>query len=125
MKWKFFFTVREKNYMVPSRDETFQLSVAYLADVFEANNKLSLKLQGRNTSIIAHYGAITAWRKFSFFSTDVMLKTFCHSLISANSQLKRNILIISTCLKGTKFSSGSQPHYFSDATLDDPVWKLV
>jgi hypothetical protein len=35
-------------------DETFQFLLAYLLDVFEAINKLDLKLQGRNANIIAH-----------------------------------------------------------------------
>ncbi|KAF2349253.1 Tubulin/FtsZ GTPase domain [Trinorchestia longiramus] len=36
------------------REEDFQLSLAYLVDFFEAINNLNLKLQGRNTNIIAH-----------------------------------------------------------------------
>jgi hypothetical protein len=32
----------------------FQLSLAYMADIFEALNTLKLKLQGTKTTIIAH-----------------------------------------------------------------------
>jgi hypothetical protein len=81
MKWKFFLTIREKNYMVLFTDETFQLSLAYLVDVFEANNNLSLKLQGRNINIIATtMPSELSWRKFSSGSTNFMLVTFRCSL---------------------------------------------
>jgi hypothetical protein len=36
----------------------FQLSLAYLVDVFEAVNNLNSEMQGRNANIIAHYEAI-------------------------------------------------------------------
>jgi hypothetical protein len=40
----------------------FQLSLAYLADIFEALNTLNLKLQGTNATIIVHYDIIQAFR---------------------------------------------------------------
>ncbi|KAF2347668.1 hypothetical protein FHG87_021576 [Trinorchestia longiramus] len=40
------------------REEDFQLSLAYHVDFFEAINNLNLKLQGRNTNIIAHSDVI-------------------------------------------------------------------
>ncbi|XP_063872067.1 LOW QUALITY PROTEIN: protein FAM200C-like [Scylla paramamosain] len=45
------------------REEDFQLSLAYLVDFFEAINNLNLKLQGRNTNIIAHSDVIRAFTK--------------------------------------------------------------
>ncbi|CAM4564164.1 unnamed protein product [Caretta caretta] len=43
-------------------DQTFQLSLAYLVDIFESLNNLNLKLQGNNTAnIIAHHDAIKAF----------------------------------------------------------------
>ncbi|KAF2346202.1 protein of unknown function DUF4371 [Trinorchestia longiramus] len=45
------------------REEDFQLSLAYLVDYFEAINNLNLKLQGRNTNIIAHSDVIRAFTK--------------------------------------------------------------
>jgi hypothetical protein len=42
-------------------DETFQLSLANLVDVFEAISNINMKLQGRNASIIAHCNAIRAF----------------------------------------------------------------
>uniref|UniRef100_K7GAS4 HAT C-terminal dimerisation domain-containing protein n=1 Tax=Pelodiscus sinensis TaxID=13735 RepID=K7GAS4_PELSI len=43
-------------------DQTFQLSLTYLMDIFESLNNLSLKLQGNNTTnIIAHHDAIKAF----------------------------------------------------------------
>ena len=41
--------------------EEFELSLAYLVDIFEALNKLNRKLQGRNSNIICHYDAIRAF----------------------------------------------------------------
>nr|CAI5821899.1 unnamed protein product [Callosobruchus analis] len=38
--------------------EKFQLSLAYLADIFEFLNNLNLKLQGKNTTILASYDNI-------------------------------------------------------------------
>ncbi|KRX11321.1 Uncharacterized protein T07_15217, partial [Trichinella nelsoni] len=37
------------------KSEHFQLSLAYLADIFEALNSLNLKLQGANANVMAHY----------------------------------------------------------------------
>ncbi|KAF2348029.1 protein of unknown function DUF4371 [Trinorchestia longiramus] len=42
------------------REKDFQHSLAYLVDFFEAINNLNLKLQGRNTNIIAHSDVIRA-----------------------------------------------------------------
>nr|CAI5825184.1 unnamed protein product [Callosobruchus analis] len=39
-------------------DEKFQLSLVHLADIFEFLNKVKLKLQGRNTTILVIYGHI-------------------------------------------------------------------
>ncbi|KAF2349537.1 protein of unknown function DUF4371 [Trinorchestia longiramus] len=43
------------------REEDFQLSLAYLVEFFETINNLNLKLQGRNTNIIAHSDVIRAF----------------------------------------------------------------
>ncbi|KRY25200.1 Protein ZBED8 [Trichinella spiralis] len=40
------------------KSEHFQLSLAYLADIFEALNSLNLKLQGANANIMAHYDIV-------------------------------------------------------------------
>jgi hypothetical protein len=36
----------------------FQFSLAYLADLFEALNKLNLKLHEGSTTILSHYDAL-------------------------------------------------------------------
>jgi hypothetical protein len=43
------------------KNDSFQLSLAYLAFIFEALNTLNLKLQGTNTTVIAHYDIIQAF----------------------------------------------------------------
>ncbi|XP_042204397.1 protein FAM200B-like [Homarus americanus] len=42
-------------------EEKFQLSLTYLVGIFEAFNNLNLKLQERNSNIIAHYDVIKAF----------------------------------------------------------------
>ena len=41
--------------------EEFELSLAYLVDIFQALNKLNRQLQGRNINIICHYDAIRSF----------------------------------------------------------------
>ena len=41
--------------------EEFEISLAYLVDIFESLNKLNQQLQGRNSNIICHYDAIRAF----------------------------------------------------------------
>ncbi|KRY23998.1 Zinc finger BED domain-containing protein 5 [Trichinella patagoniensis] len=41
--------------------EHFQLSLAYLADIFEALNSLNLKLQGANANVMAHYDIVQSF----------------------------------------------------------------
>ena len=43
------------------RSERFQLSLAYLVDIFEAINALNLQLQGRNINIIKQYDTVRAF----------------------------------------------------------------
>ncbi|KAF2358342.1 protein of unknown function DUF4371 [Trinorchestia longiramus] len=52
------------------REEGFQLSLAYLVDFFEAINNLNLKLQGRNTNIIAHSDVIRVFTKKIIFGNE-------------------------------------------------------
>nr|CAI5853586.1 unnamed protein product [Callosobruchus analis] len=40
------------------QDEKFQLSLAYLAGIFKFLNNLNLKLQGRNTTVLANFNHI-------------------------------------------------------------------
>ncbi|KAF2366533.1 hypothetical protein FHG87_002714 [Trinorchestia longiramus] len=75
------------------REEDFQLSLAYLVDFFEAINNLKLKLQGRNTDIIAHSDVIRAFtEKIHLWKRKVQVGNF--SLFSHLNELlseKRNI----------------------------------
>ncbi|XP_003369910.1 zinc finger protein [Trichinella spiralis] len=43
------------------KSEHFQLSLAYLADIFEALNSLNLKLQGANANVMAHYDIVQSF----------------------------------------------------------------
>ncbi|XP_003367743.1 putative general transcription factor II-I repeat domain-containing protein 2 [Trichinella spiralis] len=43
------------------KSEHFQLSLAYLADIFEALNLLDLKLQGANANVMAHYDIVQSF----------------------------------------------------------------
>ncbi|KRZ61787.1 Protein ZBED8, partial [Trichinella nativa] len=43
------------------KSEYFQLSLAYLADIFEALNSLNLKLQGANANVMAHYDIVQSF----------------------------------------------------------------
>ncbi|KAL1229373.1 Uncharacterized protein TSPI_04608 [Trichinella spiralis] len=43
------------------KSEHFQLSLAYLADTFEALNLLDLKLQGANANVMAHYDIVQSF----------------------------------------------------------------
>jgi len=40
------------------RSERFQLSLAYLVDIFEVINALNLQLQGRNINIVKQYDTV-------------------------------------------------------------------
>ncbi|KRZ88533.1 Zinc finger BED domain-containing protein 5 [Trichinella sp. T8] len=54
------------------KSEHFQLSLAYLADVFEALNSLNLKLQGANANDMAHYDIVQSFiAKISFWLKQV------------------------------------------------------
>ncbi|XP_003367815.1 zinc finger protein [Trichinella spiralis] len=56
------------------KSEHFQLSLAYLADIFEALNSLNLKLQGANANVMAHYDIVQGFIAKIFFM--LMSKTF-------------------------------------------------
>jgi hypothetical protein len=43
------------------KNDSFQLSLAYLAHIFEAFNTLNLKRQGTDTTSIVHYDIIQAF----------------------------------------------------------------
>ncbi|XP_003368170.1 zinc finger protein, partial [Trichinella spiralis] len=43
------------------KSEHFQLSLAYVADIFEALNSLNLKLQGANANVMAHYDIVQSF----------------------------------------------------------------
>ncbi|KRY92399.1 Zinc finger BED domain-containing protein 5 [Trichinella pseudospiralis] len=43
------------------KSEHFQLSLAYLADIFEALNSLNLKLQRANANVMAHYDIVQSF----------------------------------------------------------------
>ncbi|KRX34618.1 SCAN domain-containing protein 3 [Trichinella murrelli] len=43
------------------KSEHFQLSLAYLADIFEALNSLNLKLQGANANVMDHYDIVQSF----------------------------------------------------------------
>ena len=53
-----FLDSRNKDLCNRFRSERFQLSLAYLVDIFEAINALNLQLQGRNINIIKQYDTV-------------------------------------------------------------------
>ncbi|KAG6937314.1 zinc finger BED-type containing 9 [Chelydra serpentina] len=116
-------------------DQTFQLSLAYLVDIFESLNNLNLKLQGNNAAnIIAQHNAIKAftekiklWKNqnqalmpnFSFFPTFSSLaenegfQEFC------KENAKNKIVFHLDCLADEFI------RYFPDNFSGNPVHKLA
>ncbi|XP_068207585.1 protein FAM200B-like [Palaemon carinicauda] len=56
-----FLEIEQNEYLTTFNSEEVGLSLAYLADIFEALNVLNRQLQGKNTTMIAHSDAIRAF----------------------------------------------------------------
>ncbi|XP_003376634.1 zinc finger protein [Trichinella spiralis] len=110
------------------KSEHFQLSLAYLADIFEALNLLDLKLQGANANVMAHYdivqsfiAKISLWLKqvergnLTWFSR--LNELFSDKCISEN--LKRKIKGHLRSLQDEFF------YYFPDVEPENLIYKLV
>ncbi|KRZ61862.1 Zinc finger BED domain-containing protein 5 [Trichinella nativa] len=110
------------------KSEYFQLSLAYLADIFEALNSLNLKLQGANANIMAHYdivqsfiAKISLWLKqvergnLTWIST--LNELFSDKCISED--LKSKIKEHLRSLQDELF------HYFPDVEPENLIYKLV
>ncbi|KRZ88554.1 Zinc finger BED domain-containing protein 5 [Trichinella sp. T8] len=110
------------------KSEHFQLSLAYLADIFEALNSLNLKLQGANANVMAHYdivqsfiAKISLWLKqvergnLTWFSR--LNELFSDKCISED--LKRKIKGHLRSLQDEFF------HYFPDVEPENLIYKLV
>ena len=52
---------RKEDLLMTFTSEGFQLTLAYLADIFESLNHLNLLLQGKNTNPLNNYDAIRAF----------------------------------------------------------------
>nr|CAI5833424.1 unnamed protein product [Callosobruchus analis] len=70
-------------------NEKFQLSLAYLADIFEFLNNLNPELQGRNTTILANYEHIQGFL--------AKLQLWSSRASSANTA---SFTLLDECLKG-------------------------
>ncbi|XP_003369971.1 zinc finger protein [Trichinella spiralis] len=110
------------------KSEHFQLSLAYLADIFEALNLLDLKLQGANANVMAHYdivqsfiAKISLWLKqvergnLTWFSR--LNELFSDKCISED--LKRKIKGHLKSLQDEFF------YYFPDVEPENLIYKLV
>ncbi|KRZ92366.1 SCAN domain-containing protein 3 [Trichinella sp. T8] len=110
------------------KSEHFQLSLAYLADIFEALNSLNLKLQGANANVMAHYdivqsfiAKISLWLKqvergnLTWFSR--LNELFSDKCISED--LKSKIKGHFRSLQDEFF------HYFPDVEPENLIYKLV
>nr|CAI5837501.1 unnamed protein product [Callosobruchus analis] len=81
-------------------DEKFQLSLAYVAGIFQFLNNLKLKLQARNTTILANYGHTQGFlAKLKLWSSRVSstnMASFTHLdecfMGATNNVLKEDIL---------------------------------
>ncbi|KAF2368590.1 protein of unknown function DUF4371 [Trinorchestia longiramus] len=112
------------------REEDFQHSLAYLVDFFEAINNLNLKLQGRNTNIIAHSDVIRAFtEKIHLWKRKVEVGNFS-SFSHPNELLseKRNIEqydVTKEVLSHLHSLAEEFMHYFPDVSLENSLWTLV
>ncbi|KRX26755.1 Zinc finger BED domain-containing protein 5 [Trichinella nelsoni] len=110
------------------KSEHFQLSLAYLADIFEALNSLNLKLQGANANVMTHYDIvqsfmtkISLWLKqvergnLTWFSR--LNELFSDKCLSED--LKRKIKRHPRSLQDEFF------HYFPDVEPQNLIYKLV
>ncbi|KRX34620.1 SCAN domain-containing protein 3 [Trichinella murrelli] len=110
------------------KSEHFQLSLAYLADIFEALNSLNLKLQGANANVMAHYdivqsfiAKISLWLKqvergnLTWFSR--LNELFSDKCISED--LKSKIKEHLRSLQDEFF------HYFPDVEPENLIYKFV
>ncbi|KAF2346529.1 protein of unknown function DUF4371 [Trinorchestia longiramus] len=112
------------------REEDFQLSLTYLAEFFVAINNLSLKLQGRNTNIIAHFDVIRAsTEKIHLWKQKIQVGNFS-SFSHLNELLseKRNIEqydVTKEVLSHLHSLAEEFMHYFPDVSMENSLWTLV
>ncbi|KAF2362458.1 hypothetical protein FHG87_006784 [Trinorchestia longiramus] len=112
------------------REEDFQLSLAYLVDFFEAINNLNMKLQGRNTNIIAHSDVIRAFtEKNHLWKRKVQVGNFS-SFSHLNELLSetRNIEqydVTKEVLSHLHSLAEEFMHYFPDVSMENSLWTLV
>uniref|UniRef100_K7EYD2 DUF4371 domain-containing protein n=1 Tax=Pelodiscus sinensis TaxID=13735 RepID=K7EYD2_PELSI len=116
-------------------DQTFQLSLVYLMDIFESLNNLNLKLQGNNAvNIIAHHNAIKAftekmqlWKcrtqtqrpNFSFFPTFSSLAENEGFQEVYKEDVKNKIVF------HLDYLTDEFIRYFPDNFSGNPIYKLV
>ncbi|XP_045121815.1 zinc finger BED domain-containing protein 5-like [Portunus trituberculatus] len=111
-------------------EENFQLSLAYLVDFFEAINNLNLKLQGKNTNIIAHSDVIRAFtEKIHLWKRKVQVgnfSTFSHlnELLSEKRKLEQYDFT-KEVLSHLDSLAEEFMRYFPEVTMDNSLWTLV
>jgi hypothetical protein len=110
------------------KNDSFQLSLAYLADIFEALNTLNLKLQGTNSTITAHYDIIQAFTgKLQLWIQRVGVKNVA-SISRLDKILKGKVLENILKEKIESHLVCLQDEFrrcFPDIVAENPVWKLV
>ncbi|CAM4667024.1 unnamed protein product [Lepidochelys kempii] len=116
-------------------DQTFQLSLAYLVDIFECLNNLNLKLQGNNAAnIIAHHDAIKVFmEKIKLWKRQTQAQMSSFSSFPTFSSLTENEGFQELCKEDAKNKSvfhldclaDKFIRYFPDNFSGNPFHKLA
>lgn len=108
-------------------EEQFQLSLAYLADIFEFLNNLNIKLQGRNTTILANYDHIQGFiAKLQLWTSRVSSGNMA-SFTRLDEGLKntRNNTLKDDNLQHLRSLEEEFSRYYADVDPESPSWKLT
>nr|CAI5824793.1 unnamed protein product [Callosobruchus analis] len=115
----------KKELLQMSEDEKLQLSLAYLADIFEILNNLNLKLQGKNTTIVADYiqGFLA---KLHLWSSRVSSPNIA-SLTRLNEYLTgtTNIVLKECMHQHIRCLADEFSRHYADLDPEAPSWKLT
>ncbi|XP_068247880.1 zinc finger BED domain-containing protein 5-like [Palaemon carinicauda] len=107
-----------------------KLSLAYLVDFFETINNLNLKLQGRNTNIIAHSDVIrTFTEKIYLWKRKIKVGNFSsfshlNELLSEMRKIYQ-YYVTKEVLSHLDSLAEEFIHYFPDVSMETSLWTLV